>query len=81
MTWGTRRLPWPHNLTAGQVRCIVAVHKHGTQDRAAMALQLSVRTVAMHLETARRRAGVTTTADLVDRYLATIAPARVLEAA
>ena len=75
MTWGHRTLPFPHNLTPGQRRCIEAVRDHGKHTVAAMVLGLAERTFDRHLQRARLRAGVNTTAALVERYEAARRPA------
>jgi hypothetical protein len=66
----TRGLPFPRNLTPGQVRCIVAVREHGNQAQAAAAIGISHHTLDHALGKARLRAGAKTTAALVDRYTA-----------
>lgn len=67
MTWGHRLLPFPESLTPGQRRCIEAVQRTGTFRAAAAALGLSEKTVNQHVDKARQRAGVTTTADLLTK--------------
>lgn len=69
----TRLLPFPHNLTPGQVRCVVAVREHGKQADAAQAIGISFHTLDHALGKARMRAGVRTTAELVERYTAAVA--------
>lgn len=75
MTWGHRGLPFPQNLTPAQRRVVEAYRRHGSYKAAATALGISDTTVDMHLEKARRRAGVTSTAALLDR-LATLEGAK-----
>lgn len=70
-----RLLPFPHNLTPGQVRCIEAVKRHGTFAAAAVSLRIAEGTLAKTLKKARMRAEVGNTADLVRRYVAAKGPA------
>lgn len=71
MTWGHRHFAFPDSLTPAQRRCIEAVRQHKTFKAAAHALGVSDRTVGMHLEKARLRAGVKTTEALIERLDAT----------
>lgn len=77
--WGSRSLPFPHNITAGQRECIEAVGKHGSLDAAAQAMGLSRHTMNNQLTRARLRVGVHTTRELVERLaaLSDRAPARI----
>lgn len=71
MSRSSRLLPFPHNLSPGHRRHIEAVHEHGNQLEASKALQIAPKTLQHSLARARMRAGVETTAELLDRYLAT----------
>ena len=68
-------MPFPHNLAPSHCAYIEAVHEHSTAEAAASALGISASTLTNGLKKARRRAGVTRTADLLDRYLAAKGPA------
>lgn len=48
-------------LTARERECIEAVHRHGSEKAAALALGISVHTLRSHLANARAKAGVTKT--------------------
>lgn len=62
---------FPDSLTPSEVRAIYAIHRYGTVDAAAAALEVSSNTIASQLRDARRKAGVHKTALLVDLFLAT----------
>lgn len=68
MSVSSRNLPFPHNLSPGQRRSIESVDRHGTIVVASKATGLAIKTISAYLSSARRRAGVTTTAALVQRY-------------
>jgi hypothetical protein len=68
MSVSSRNLPFPHNLSPGQKRVIEAIEAHGTVVAASVALSITAKTASQYLVKARRRAGVTTTKALVERY-------------
>lgn len=68
MSAATRTLPFPRNLSPGQITYIEAVGRHGTLVAAAKALGISQSTMRNRLIHARFRAGVSTTAELVQLY-------------
>lgn len=66
-----RPASFPDSLTPAEVRAIYAIHRYGTVDAAAAAMEVTGNTIASQLRDARRKAGVHKTALLVDLFLAT----------
>lgn len=63
---------FPGNLTPAEERAIYGFHRYGSIASAAAAAELTYVTVQSYLKNARKKAGVHTTADLVDRFLAAV---------
>jgi len=61
---------FPECLTPSEVRSIYAMHRYGTVDAAAAAMEVTSNTIASQLRDARRKAGVHKTSVLVDMFLA-----------
>lgn len=65
-----RPATFPESLTPSEVRAIYAIHRYGTVDAAAAAMEVTSNTIASQLRDARRKAGVHKTTLLVDKFLA-----------
>lgn len=61
---------FPECLTGAEVRAIYAMHRYGSVDAAAAAMEVTSNTIASQLRDARLKAGVHRTALLVDMFLA-----------
>lgn len=61
---------FPDSLTPAEVRAIYAIHRYGTVDAAAAALEVRATTIASQLRDARRKGGVRKTSVLVELFMA-----------